>query len=414
MPDISTLNGVDVGDVASMNGSDSGDCASVNGQVWPNLAGTLWVWGGGGSGILGLSTAAGGGHNPGANAAGGSGTHNVSVPLQVGTDTDWSKISTNCDGNSTIGVKTDGTIWSWGNGGSGRHGHGDTNNISSPIQLGTSTSWTAAGGGTSQSAIIGGGKLYTFGYNAQGALGHNVGATSGSKSSPVQVGTDTNWSKVAGGVHSFIALKTDGTLWGWGGQQFGTIGDNTTRSRSVPVQVGTATNWTQIAMNQHSTGAINADGELYIWGRGIYGATGQGDKIDRSVPTQIGTDTDWTELSIGYANVLAVKGGAVYVWGLARSGQLGNNTNGNTAHVSSPLQVGTDTDFVHVSMANATAKAIKTDGTIFNWGLNTEGQLGRGDDVNRSTPTQMGTDENWGSVGAGFGSGFYSQFQVKV
>ena len=409
MPDISTLNGVDVGDVASMNGSDAGDCASVNGQVWPNLAGTLWAWGRGGSGNLGQSTAAGpGGHGtPG---------HNVSVPIQVGTDTDWSKISTNCDGNSTIGVKTDGTIWSWGNGGSGRHGHGDTNNISSPIQLGTSTSWTAAGGGTSQSAIIGGGKLYTFGYNAQGALGHNVGATSGSKSSPVQVGTDTNWSKVAGGVHSFIALKTDGTLWGWGGQQFGTIGDNTTRSRSVPVQVGTATNWTQIAMNQHSTGAINADGELYIWGRGIYGATGQGDKIDRSVPTQIGTDTDWTELSIGYANVLAVKGGAVYVWGLARSGQLGNNTNGNTAHVSSPLQVGTDTDFVHVSMANATAKAIKTDGTIFNWGLNTEGQLGRGDDVNRSTPTQMGTDANWGqaSAGVGFSSGGGNNAEIKT
>ena len=408
MPDISTLNGVDVGDVASMNGSDSGDCASVNGQVWPNLAGTLWSWGVGGSGNLGQSTAAGpGGHGGGAD-------HSVSVPIQVGTDTDWSKISTNTPGTSTIAIKTDGTIWSWGVGANGVHGHGDIINRSSPVQLGTSTNWTAAGGGTHANAIIGGGKLYVMGDNQAGALGQGTSNIEGSVSSPIQVGTDTNWSKVSGGVRSFVALKTDGTLWGWGAQQFGTIGDNTTRSRSVPVQVGTATNWTQIAANNHLTGAINADGELYMWGKGGYGATGQGDKINRSVPTQVGTDTDWTELSIGYANVLAVKGGAVYVWGLARGGQLGNNTNGNTAHVSSPLQVGTDTDFVHVSMANATAKAIKTDGTIFNWGLNTEGQLGRGDVVNRSTPTQMGTDENWGSVGAGFSSGFYSHFQVKV
>ena len=152
-----------------------------------------------------------------------------------------------------------------------------------------------------------------------------------------------------------------------------------------------------------------------MWGVGYYGVPGQGDKVHRSVPTQVGTDTDWAELSIAYGNALAVKdNGSLYVWGLGRVGQLGNNTTGNTAHVSAPIQVGTDTDFVHVSMANATAKAIKTDGTIFNWGLNTEGQLGRGDTVNRSTPTQMGTDENWGSVGAGFSSGNYSHFQVKV
>ena len=358
--------------------------------------GTLWVWG----------AASAGNHGLGAPA-------NRSVPTQVGTDTDWSLISLNDSGTNHINIKTDGTIWSWGGGANGRHGHGDTENRSSPIQLGSSTSWTAAGGGDGAQAIIGGGKLYTMGYNVEGALGHNVGASSASKSSPTQVGSATNWSKVQGGLHSFVAIKTDGTLWGWGAQQYGNIGDGTVLSRSIPTQVGSATNWTQIAATKYRTGAINSDGELYMWGRGGYGQLGQGDSVDRSVPTQVGTDTDWAAISINYGNCLALKdNGSLYVWGLGREGQLGNNTTGASAHVSSPIQVGDTTDFAFISMGNAMAKAVKTNGTLFVWGNNGAGQLGLGDVVKRSVPTQLGTDTNWGGVQSN--SGNYNSAQVKV
>jgi len=417
MPDISTLNGVDVGDVASMNGSDAGDCASVNGQVWPNLAGTLWVWGDGRTGNMGIGAGA---------------NNDVSSPIQVGTDTDWSISSLNTDGSNVLCIKTDGTIWSWGGGAHGRHGLAAITsdyNVSSPIQMGTSTNWTAAGAGSNAQGIIGGGKLYTFGYNAAGALGHNLGlylangnrvASRGTQSSPTQVGTDTNWSKITGGTHSFIALKTDGTLWGWGSNQNGTSGINVAGNngaRSSPVQVGTATNWTQISAHAESSGAINADGELYMWGRGGYTGNGQGDNVDRSVPIQVGTDTDWAALSINYGNALALKtDGSIYIWGLGRYGQLGNNTTGNTAHVSSPIQVGTTTNNASIFMGRSFAKVRKTDGTMFSWGKNTKGELGRGDEVNRSTPTQMGTDANWGqaSAGVGFSSGGGNNAEIKT
>jgi len=158
---------------------------------------------------------------------------------------------------------------------------------------------------------------------------------------------------------------------------------------------------------------VSQTGTLWVWGAASAGNHGLGAPANRSVPTQVGTDSDWAAISINYGNCLALKdNGSLYVWGLGREGQLGNNTTGASAHVSSPIQVGDTTDFAFISMGNAMAKAVKTNGTLFVWGNNGAGQLGLGDVVKRSVPTQLGTDTNWGGVQSN--SGNYNCAQVKV
>ena len=182
--------------------------------------GTLWMWGGNGpTGILGQNN-----------------TTSYSSPKQVGTGTDWSVLT----GASAVGVhaiKTDGSLWSWGNNNLGNIGHNDRTYRSSPTQIpGT---WSKVNSIALQAtmAVKTDGTLWTWGSNEHGELGHNEGSPSKNLSSPTQVGTGTDWSDVRGFIRNAMAVKTDGSLWGWGSNYNGTIGDNSNVKRSSPVQI---------------------------------------------------------------------------------------------------------------------------------------------------------------------------------
>ena len=158
----------------------------------------------------------------------------------------------------TAAIKTDGTLWSWGLNSSGQLGDNTRTNKSSPVQTiagGTNWKQVASGGQYHTAAIKTDGTLWLWGNNGNGRLGDN---TTTNKSSPVQtIAGGTNWKQVAGGRYHTAAIKTDGTLWLWGFNSSGQLGGNTTIDKSSPVQtIAAGTNWKQVASGAYHTAAI--------------------------------------------------------------------------------------------------------------------------------------------------------------
>ena len=137
-----------------------------------------------------------------------------------------------------------------------------------------------------------------------------------SRSSPVQVGALTNWSKPSTGHVYSICTKTDGTIWGWGGNSIGQLGLNDVISRSSPVQIGIDTNWQKVkatAANHPSITnggqfmAQKTDGTLWTWGSNTFGNLGDGTLIARSSPVQIGNETTWVDFSAEGFHFVGIK-----------------------------------------------------------------------------------------------------------
>ena len=321
--------------------------------------------------------------------------------------------------NSWISVKTDGTLWAWGHNEYGELGVNDVNDgYSSPAQIGADTTWShSAGDDAFHLAIKTDGTLWSWGRNLAGELGLNQtaswpGSGDTQKSSPTQVGTDGNWSKVTTGYRFAMATKTDGTLWTWGGSSDGSLGLNDNTRRSSPCQVGSDSDWSDPIAGRDVQAAIKTDGSLYMWGRGYEGATGQNNRTDRSSPIQVGTDKTWNTLSIGtQPYVLAIKtDGTLWGWGNNWKGNLGLNSINPSSGISSPTQI-PGTNWSQAGAAEFQSQATKTDGTLWTWGDNvnsgTYGSLGLNDLTQRSSPTQIpGTDWMEASGGAGFGMAF--------
>lgn len=290
--------------------------------------GTLWAWGGNTYGLLGRNNQIA-----------------MSSPVQVGALTSWQLVSGGY--YSCAAIRTDGTLWTWGYNNAGQLGHGDAVNKSSPVQVG-SGSWSYVSVGIfAMMGVTTAGQLYSWG-NGQGAGGASILGLGDiqPRSSPTQVGAGTTWLKAIIGQYSSMATKTDGTIWGWGYNVAGQIGDNTTINRSSPVQVGALTSWTLAKTNgyAHSIGRRN-NGTLWLWGRGTYGELGQNSAISYSSPVQLGSGTDWSSEFIplyASANVAIKTDGTLWVWGQNPSGRFGTN---NTTNYSSPVQVGSDTNW---------------------------------------------------------------------
>ena len=329
-------------------------------------------------------------------------THRSS-PVQVGALTTWSKIVGTVDWSlglvTAFGVKSDGTLWGWGDN-SGGILTGFAGNRSSPVQIGSATNWKDAGGGPSYGydgtfgAAIGAikttGTLWTWGCNVNNQLGLGGGVGS-VVTSPTQVGSDTNWDKVMIGDSGY-AIKTTGTLWAWGDNGLGQLGLNDRTSRSSPVQVGSASGWADVHYGSSNVVALKTDGTLWAWGSNTYGQLGLGDRTHRSSPTQVGTDTNWSKIAFGQydrTGWLAVRSdGTLWACGVANSGGT----------YSSPVQVGAATNWSAVACGLYHSLALNTNGALWAWGKNNYGQLGLADRTDRSSPTQVGAGTNWSKL----------------
>ena len=299
-------------------------------------------------------------------------------------------------------------LYSWGRNNLGQLGLGDTVARSSPVQVGALTTWSqiASGGGSYgfSVAIKTDGTMWSWGYNGGGQLGTNNLTY---RSSPVQIGALTAWSQIAAGFNFCLAVKNDGTMWSWGNNNAGRLGLNDTANRSSPVQIGALTTWYQIAAGQQFSVAIKTDGTMWSWGYNGSGQLGLGDAASRSSPVQIGALTAWSQVAAGAAFSLAVKtDGTMWSWGLNNSGQLGLGDGGSYTQRSSPVQIGALTTWSKIAGGGAHSLAIKTDGTMWSWGNNGDGQLGLGNVVARSSPVQVGALTTWYQVAGGDGFTF--------
>jgi alpha-tubulin suppressor-like RCC1 family protein len=326
--------------------------------------------------------------NWGNNAQGQLGTHDItrrSSPVQTcAGGNNWNDCSR---GGQRIGagIKTDGTLWTWGQNAYGGLGDNTITHRSSPVQTVTGgTNWQQVACANSHAAAIKtDGTLWTWGQNAYGGLGDN---TITSRSSPVQtVAGGSNWKQVSCGGNSTAAIKTDGTLWVWGKNSQGELGDNTITSRSSPVQtVAGGSNWKSVSFKNGSAG-IKTDGTLWLWGPNSNGQLGDNTVVAKSSPVQtVSGGTNWKKASTGGA---IKTDGSLWLWGSNYSGKLGDNT---ITHRSSPVQtISSGNNWLEVSCGVNHAAAIKTDGTLWLWGYNSYGSaLGDNTNVARSSPVQ--------------------------
>lgn len=323
-------------------------------------------------------------------------TTNYSSPKQIGSLTNWSFISgARPIGNFILAIKNDGTLWTWGANGTGQLGLGNTTNYSSPKQVGSLTNWLIGSAGEVHSAAIKtDGTLWVWGNNGFGQLG--LGNTT-NYSSPKQVGALADWSNVSCGRYYTVAIKTNGTLWSWGANNYGKLGLGNTTYQSSPTQVGALTNWAAVCAGGIHTLAVKTDGTLWSWGNASFsGMLGLGNQTNYSSPKQVGALTDWLKVASGYSDSVAIKTtGTLWSWGKNSNGQLGL---GNTTNYSSPKQVGLLTNWLEACGSYNFYTSTKTDGTLWSWGINNYGQLGINTSsvgTYKSSPVQVGSLTSW-------------------
>jgi len=325
---------------------------------------------------------------------------NRSSPTQVGTDTTWEKIHTGSNAyNAMLASKSDNTLWTWGIGNLGRN---DTIWRSSPVQLpGTNWDGFLSYSMRTKMASRNSGQLWVWGNNQMGQLGVNyINPAPQGISSPIQLpGT---WSDGNAGDYAMYAIKGGG-LYAWGGHYNSSLGLNEGYGydKSSPTQVGTDTNWAKVGKGVFRTvAAIKTDGTLWAWGgaaRKFINSTPTG---KMSSPIQI-PGTTWSEVSCADEGVIYGIKTDGSLWSATNStgndaGQLGHND--RTAY-SSPKQIPGTWASVHPYYRSVAA--IKTDGTLWSWGYNASGRLGHNNNTLYSSPTQIPGYYNTNGYGAG-------------
>ena len=339
--------------------------------------------------------------------------------LGDGTTTDRSSPGTTAGGGidwcftssgyaKSAAIKTDGTLWTWGGNANGQLGDGTTTYRASPVTTaGGGTNWCLVSMGRAPfgGAIKTDGTLWTWGSGWCGSLGNG---TTTSRSSPgTTAGGGTNWCTIQMGAAGGIAIKTDGTLWTWGCNYKGELGNGTTTSRSSPgTTVGGGTNWCAATLMCNNAAAIKTDGTLWTWGAASYlGNEAAFFNGCRSSPgTTAGGGTNWYKVCVGGRNASAIKtDGTLWTWGGNNRGELGDGT---TTSRSSPVTTaGGGTNWCSISVGNNNSAAIKTNGTLWTWGYNNYAQLGDGTTTSRSSPvTIAGGGFNWKMVSVGAAS----------
>lgn len=322
----------------------------------------------------------------------------VSSPTQVGSNPDWKTISS---GNHiSFGIMNNGMLLAWGDGFLGN----GSNEALTPTRIGADTDWDAV-----EASIITqfacalklNGTLWVWGSNAHGQIG--IGQIGNQIRTPTLVNNDADWDMVATGGSHVVALKNNGTLWTWGCNQYGQLGNGTNGTRVVtnnvpeylddnhvnsPRQIGIDSNWVFVATKGNFTMAIKRDGSLWAWGGNEYGQLGLGTVSEVvNIPTRVGTDADWESVAPGANHTVAIKrNGTLWSWGSNGNGQLGTGT---ALSRSAPGQIGTDAAWSSASSGEFFSIAIKDDGTLWTWGRNNYYQLGNGTKTNSNVPGQL-------------------------
>lgn len=304
-----------------------------------------------------------------------------------------------------VALKQNGTIWGWGFGSFGQLNNGvDGFNEYSPISLSLSNDWMHVTAGEYNTfAIKSNGTLYGCGNNNYGNLGIN--STTQNIFNLVQIGTSTNWKEIAPSNYFTIGLRTDNTIWGTGQNDGYQMGSNTCCNNQLSfIQIGTANDWKTIAVSgARSAFAIKNNGTLWGWGSNIGGLLGYSNVSSLNIPTQLNADMDWNKIAVGNSvscHALILKtNGTLWSWGGNQNGERGIDPQVISGGFDSNQILGT---WTAIAAGFRMSFGIKSNGTLWGWGLNSIGQLGNGTTTNTFVPTQVGTSTNWQSVSCGY------------
>ncbi|MFS4459119.1 RCC1 domain-containing protein [Bdellovibrio sp. HCB2-146] len=325
----------------------------------------------------------------------------ASTPCQANTKK-WAKVVG--EANFSFGITEDGALWYWGNDGRGSfvHGNGVNNLYSSPVRLGTATWTDIALSEDTALAIKSDGTLWGWGRNYTDAFPINV--ASDAVSLPlIAAGAGNPWVSVSanyaqGAGSNTIGIRSDGYGYVFGSNndyQLG-LGDNT--KRSAVVQIGPG--FSSAAVGRRHSMFISS-GTLKGVGHQQYGALGNGVKTDTfvSTPVTIGAANNWSAVAAGNECTVLIKStGTLWFTGIGTDGTSGLN---NTNDVSTPLQIGSQSTWSKISLMDRHVLAVKTDGSLWTWGKNNLGQLGNGNTTYQSSPVRVGALTTWSQAAAG-------------
>ena len=354
------------------------------------VAGVLYGWGLNTSGQVGTGTA----------------TTTYTSPVAVYTApvlSSWKQVSANNSGSHTVAIRSDGTLWAWGLNTSGQVGNNSATTVSSPVLVSgpSGASWLAASAGGGHSlGITTTGQLYGWGSNSSGQVGNNSGAT---VSSPVLVAapaglSNVSWSVISAGASHSLGIATTGLLYGWGASDNGQVGIYSLAASSSPVVISTPSivySWKQVSANNSGshTVAIRSDGTLWAWGLNTSGQVGNNSATTVSSPVLVSgpSGASWLAASAGGGHSLGITTtGQLYGWGSNSSGQVGTSS---ILSVSSPVLVSgpVSTSWSYISAGALHSQAITATGILYGWGQNTVGQAGIGSYVSISVPVVVKT-----------------------
>ncbi|MCX7569463.1 hypothetical protein OS242_05775 [Tumebacillus sp. DT12] len=242
-------------------------------------------------------------------------------------------------------------------------------------------------------------KLSNFGFNQYGQVGDG---TLNDRYSPFTMTAISDAVDVAAGYGFTVAKKGDGTLWAWGRNEWGQLGNGTTANSLTPVQVNLTGSVQKMASKYEHVLAIMSDGTVYGWGRNNFGELGLGHFTSQSVPVKIPGLSSVSDVKMGFGHFLILKtDGTVWAMGRNDQGQLGNGT---TKGSTTPIQVQGLTNVKAIAAGSLHNLALKTDGTVWAWGYNQNGQLGNGAmKVNELTPKKVTTLTGVKEIAAGYG-----------
>ncbi|MFC6269778.1 T9SS type A sorting domain-containing protein [Frigoriflavimonas asaccharolytica] len=342
--------------------------------------GTIWMWGLNTQGLLGNGSAA---------------QTVVKNPTQIGTDTDWTDISSGCI--FVLAKKSNGTLYGWGDNGYGNFGLGNNTDLSTPTQLfGGATVKSFFAGYYHSMVVKTDGTMWGAGYNAWGNIGN--GNTTGSHNTWKQeTSLATDWEKTAAGWYNSFGIKSDGTLWSCGTNVEGQTGTGASGSPSSSfVKIGTDTDWADVSCGVYHVLGLKTTGKLFGWGashNGRLGIVGAGAQYFRS-PQAIEAASNFSAIGAGFDNSFILKtDGKMFSMGVNDSGMLGTGAAGGDTNSLAPQQVGTDSDWAVICRTHGEnmAGAIKTNTTMWNWGSDSNYQLGNDNGVaaNQSLPSQV-------------------------
>ena len=347
----------------------------------------LWVWGWNNGGDAGTND--------------GGTVKNTPVTTFAGGTT-WKQVSAGYPYMAAI--KTDGSLWMWGSGTNGKLGTNNETTRSTPVTTfagGNNWKQISANGRFHMAAIKTDGSLWTWGSNERGQLGINLGNVN--RVTPVTTFAGGNtWKSVNCGERHTAAIKTDGSLWVWGLNEEGELGDNTTISKSTPVTTfAGGNNWKSVSGGQVHTAAIKTDGSLWVWGRNAYVQLGTNDAADRTTPvTTFAGGNNWKSVACGRVHTAAIKtDGSLWIWGQGDNGRLGTN---DTTRRSTPVTTFSGgTNWKQVACGESQTMAVKTDGTLWGWGQGNVGRIGTNSSNSNVPVTTFAGGNNWKQVSSG-------------